>query len=251
MTDDELLLFHFSDGLTSERVAEIQTALGCDSVLRERLAQLRAHLATLSQTEDNALPAAVQYRLQQKLRRLHDAAQTPPRADFWRAIRPQSTWFLPAFAAGVGALTMWLYTQGIAPPTQPVVALPPNVSVPAQAQTQTQTQTQTQSMSLPALRAHLLQTQLLLESFDPSNSEERALLGEIIAQNQNYAARAQQLGRADLARVLRALEPVLVEVENINEPSARAALIEQFEFEANSLQTKLQARASKQVPKTI
>ena len=243
MTDDELLLFHFSDGLTPERVAEIQTALDRDAVLRERLAQLRAHLATLSQTEDSALPADVQYRLQQKLRRLHAAAQTPPRADFWRAIRPQSTWFLPAFAAGVGALTMWLYTQGVAPPTQPVVALTPSVSMPAQAQTQ--------SMSLPALRAHLLQTQLLLESFDPSNSEERALLGEIIAQNQNYAARAQQLGRADLARVLRALEPVLVEVENINEPSVRAALIEQFEFEANSLQTKLQTRASKQVPKTI
>ena len=247
MTDDELLLFHFSDGLTAERASEIQTALDRDANLRARLAQLRAHLADLSQTKDTTLPAAVQHRLQQKLRQLHAASQAPTRAAFWRASRPHSSWFLPAFAAGVGALTMWLYTQGLAPTPQPVAALPHNVSMPAQAQTQTQTQT----MSLPALRAHLLQTQLLLASFDPNNSQERALLGEIIAQNQNYAARAQQLGRADLARVLRALEPVLIEVENIKEPSARAALINQFEFEANSLQTKLQARASKQVPKAI
>ncbi len=241
MTDDELLLFHLSDGLSAERVAQIQTALASDADLRKRLAHLQADLTTLNAKADVALPEPVQQRLQLKLRQLQSASMAPARAPFWHLPRTQSAWLLPAFAASAGALVMWLYThQGAMPNTQPL-ALAPATATSAQAQT----------MSLPALRAHLLQTQTLLETFDPTSSQERALLGEIIAQNQNYAARAQQLGRADLARVLRALEPVLVEVENINEPSARAALIEQFEFEANSLQTKLQARASKQAPKTI
>ena len=189
-----------------------------------------------------ALPisAAVQRRLQLKLRQLHDASLAPARPPFWRTPRTQAAWLVPAFTAGAGALLMWLYTQGVTPNTQPL-ASEPGASIPAQVQ----------SMSLPALRAHLLQTQMLLATFDPNNAQERALLDEIIAQNQSYAMRAQRLGRADLARILRALEPVLVEVENIEEPDARAALINQFEFEANSLQTKLQARASKQVPKTI
>ena len=245
MTDDELLLFHFSDGLSAERVAQIQTALDGDAVLRKRLAQLRAHLAALNHAGEDTLPAAVQRRLQLKLRQLHAASRAPARLPFWRIPRTQSPWLLPAFAAGAGALVMWLYTQGVTPNTQPLAsehrASERGASMPEQAQT----------MSLPALRAHLLQTQMLLENFDPDNAQERALLDEIIAQNQSYAERAQRLGRADLARVLRALEPVLVEVENLKEPDARAALINQFEFEADSLQTKLQARASKQVPKTI
>ena len=145
---------------------------------------------------------------------------------------------------------MWLYTQGVAPNSQPL-ATEHRVSEHGVVEQGASNPEQTQTMSLPALRAHLLQTQMLLDKFDPNNAQERALLDEIIAQNQSYAQRAQRLGHSDLARVLRALEPVLVEVENIQEPEARAALINQFEFEADSLQTKLQARASKQVPKTI
>ena len=239
MTDDELLLFHFSDGLSAERVAQIQTALASDADLRERLAHLQADLTTLNAKADVALPEPLQRRLQLKLRQLQTASMAPARAPFRHLPRTQSAWLLPAFAASAGALVMWLYTQ-VTPNSQPLASAPV-ATISAQAQT----------MSLPALRAHLLQTQMLLETFDPNNAQERALLSEIIAQNQNYAERAQRLGRADLARVLRALEPVLVEVENIKEPDARAALINQFEFEANSLQTKLQARSSKQVPKTI
>ena len=232
MTDDELLLFHLADGLSTDRIEKIRIALENDAVLRDRLAQLRANLTTLKQTDSEALPAAVQRRLQLKLQQLHTASLPPVGEPFWR-LHKQSTWLLPAFTAGSGALLMWFYTQGIEPNARP-----------AQHQ-------QAQTMSLPALRAHLLQTQALLENFDPNDAQKRALLVEIINQNQNYAERAQRLGRADLARVLRALEPVLVEVENLKEPSARAALIDQFEFEANSLQTKLQAHASKPVPKTI
>ena len=250
MTDDELLLFHFSDGLTPERVAEIQTALAGDAVLRERLAQLRAHLAALNHAGEDTLPAAVQRRLQLKLQQLHAASRAPARLPFWRIPRAQSPWLIPAFAAGAGALVMWLYTQGVTPNTQPL-ATEHGASEHGVVEQGASNPEQAQTMSLSALRAHLLQTQALLENFDANNAQERALLSEIIAQNQNYAMRAQRLGRADLARVLRALEPVLVEVENIKEPDARAALINQFEFEADSLQTKLQARASKQVPKTI
>lgn len=239
MTDDELLLFHFSDGLSAERLAQIRITLEGDAVLRDRLAQLRAGLASLKPA-DVEVPAAVQRRLQLKLQQLNTATRPPVRAPFWQAARQQSPWLLPAFAVGAGALIMWLYTQGVTPNTQNL-ALEHGAPVSAQVQT----------MSLPALRAHLLQTQALLENFDPNDSQERALLAEIITQNQNYAARAQRLGRADLARVLRALEPVLIEVENIKEPDARAALINQFEFESKSLQTKMQARASKQVPNTI
>ena len=248
MTDDELLLFHFSDGLSAERVAQIQTALANDADLRKRLALLQAHLSTLSAKADVALPAPVQRRLQLKLRQLQSASMAPARAPFWHLPGTQSAWLLPAFAASAGALVMWLYTyQGAMPNTQPPNTQP-LASAPAPAAA---TSAPAQTMSLPALRAHLLQTQTLLENFDPNNAQERALLGEIIAQNQSYAMRAQRLGRGDLARVLRALEPVLVEVENLKEPGARAALINQFEFEADSLQTKLQARASKQAPKTI
>ena len=66
MTDDELLLFHFSDGLSAERVAQIQIALDGDATLRERLAQLRAHLAALNPVNEDILPAAVQQRLQDR-----------------------------------------------------------------------------------------------------------------------------------------------------------------------------------------
>lgn len=239
MTDDELLLYHFSDGLTPERLAEIQMALDGDATLQGRLAQLRAHLLDLKDANAGAIPAGVHQRLQLKLRQLHNASLAPARMSFWRLPRMQSAWLVPVFAASAGALVMWFYTQGLTPSTQPLISEQLAISG------------QGPSLSLPALRAHLMQTQTLLAAFDPSNSQEQALLGEIIAQNQSYAVRAQRLGRADLARVLRALEPVLVEAGNINEPNARAALIEQFEFEADSLQTKLRARASKQVPKTI
>ena len=240
MTDDELLLYHFSDGLTPERLAEIQMALDGDATLQERLAQLRAHLLDLKDANAEAIPAGVHQRLQLKLRQLHNASLAPARMSFWRLPRMQSAWLVPVFAASAGALVMWFYTQGLTPSTQPLIS-----------EQLALISAQSPSLSLPALRAHLMQTQTLLAAFDPSNSQEQALLGEIIAQNQSYAVRAQRLGRADLARVLRALEPVLVEAGNINEPNARAALIEQFEFEADSLQTKLRARASKQVPKTI
>ena len=102
------------------------------------------------------------------------------------------------------------------------------------------------------MRAYLKQAETQLVSLDATqNGQRAALLDEIISRNRLYVLAAQRSQAPELARVLRAFEPVL---NTLADPEATPAQItlaqQQLVFEMGAMLTKLSPVASKAVHPT-
>ena len=232
ISDDELLLFHWQDGLDAARRREIAAALTRDARLGARYARLVADLDRLGQLPT---PPDDELRSARWQRALRDDG-TKPAARDWR-------WPL-ALAATVAALAWWPLQRAHDARDLASAALPPDATV-ARA-----------SPSDPALIARSVRVQLsdasaeLPSLFTQPADVRAALVQRWIDEQRALARAADAAGDAQLARTLRAFEPLLRDLA-AGEPTAAGADREQLAFEWAVMQTKLATSRSKPSPSGI
>jgi len=213
ISDEDLVLFHYRDGIDPGRIAEIERALATDAALSARYAELVQALAQVP-TAAPEPDVAFEHRLWTALERRMGPAPAP-RAGMLDTLR---AWFVPARAALAGAFALTLalgigYYAGrrSAPEQAPAIASIPNVATSSG---------NTAARVLDAyVVEHLRATEGLLltasnadsAAIQSSNSEMAAALVE---SNRLYALAAERAGNTRLATFLRQLEPVLIELAN-------------------------------------
>ncbi len=237
LTDEQLLARYWQLDLSAEEIRQIDALIASDASVLARWRAIQCDLALLKPQSDVNIAPATLKRLQQQLR-LH--AQSG-------LAKPQWPKFAATSAAGAAAVLLWMSLprtpmQNIGGTTDIAIVSP----VPAG-----QSSKELNRVSLRAVSLHLMEAQAMLARTDYQQTEQRELLADVLAQNQSFQQRAAQQGQADLARVLAALQPVLIELAKADQAELRGGLIEQFEFESHALLTKLQQRSSQYVPDTI
>jgi len=241
--DHELLLFHYHDGLSRQRIRWIEKRLEQDPGLRLRLQQLEAELGALRPAQARA-PDSTHRRWRAALADAmaeRDHASAPPRplpAAPWQRLLEFRPLFAPVLAAGL------LLTVGVFIGTR----LPsPAVHAPAD-QIATEPGVSPAPATANAMRAYLVETELRLVELDDLDSVGRAqMLAEIRQRNALYVKAAERADWSELARVLRAFDLALNTLKDDSGPDdADRELRSQLEFELNALQTRIDRRASKQ-----
>ncbi len=208
VTDQDLVLFHYRDELSRERMQEIEEALFFDAGLRLRLAALRETLAAASdgwpQNEpDAALEARVWQRLQPAL------VQRAPEASSWSDWRSWLSWprnSQVAFASLLIAALGIGYLLGRPPLPDATRAEAPLLADDA-----------AERVLASYLAAHLENTEraLLVASNSPQDGQAASDLAEsLLDSNRLYALAAERAGKPALGQFLRELEPVLIELAN-------------------------------------
>src|SRR5436190_11014188 len=217
ISDEDLVLYHYRDGLGPARIGEIERALGTDAALSARYAELAQTLAAVPASTPEP-DAAFEHRLWSALERRMGPAPAPRPG--WRdALR---AWLVPmpaarAALAGAFAITLALgigyYAGRHDAPMQPGPAPTPTLASNAGGEA-------TAARVLDAYVAeHLRATEGLLLTAANSDSaaiqsSNRELAQALVDSNRLYALAAERAGNTRLATFLRQLEPVLIELAN-------------------------------------
>ncbi len=229
ISDDDLLLYYYRDGLDAAERARIGAALSEQPELAQRMQGLVARLDAAAAMPEVPVPAAVQQRWQDALERAVVSKAA------WRVrCDPAANWtygWMAAAAVAVVALIVFQVTTQ-SPPDR-TVENQPEATQPGDAGDG--------SAYERGLKWHLASTEQQLAGLDSAKPEERARLIEtIIAQNRIYALAAERAGEPQLARVLRAFAPVLEGLEH----GDSSASIAQLTFELRVMQGRLSAGAA-------
>jgi hypothetical protein len=214
ITEDDLVLYHYRDGLDAARIEEIAAALAESSALRERYAAIERAIDNFDSREIEP-DAEIGSRLWQRLApQLEEAGviAAPSRGivDRLRAwLAPPQARFAFALAAtvliavGIGFIAG---RQTVTPPA-PMVPVPPNGVAAA-----TRVLEAYVAANLRATEGVLLTAS---NSGDASLLEgNRELAQSLVESNRLYALAAARSGNTQLAGFLRQLEPVLLSLAN-------------------------------------
>jgi len=224
ISDDDLILYYYRDGLDAADRARIGAALAEQPELAQRMQKLVNRLDAAAAIPEVPVPAETQQRWRAALDRAAAQDQSnvvalPSRKRF------TST---PWLAAAASLLVAVIVVLQVRQPQQPIdqtaqVTPPPAVSSGAYER---------------GLATHLASTEQQLASLESATPEERAKLVEtIIEQNRIYALAAEKAGEPQLARVLRAFTPILESVQQGG--SGTAADVSQLAFELRVMQGRL------------
>lgn len=224
ISDDDLLLYYYRDGLDANERARIGTALAEQPELARRLHRLVAQLDTVVDMPEVPVPAHFQQRWESALGRAAPAKSTPRRfaSVHWQAA-----------AAAVVAVVLLITVQLVlrSPQQQPIAEATPVSSAYER-----------------GLRWHLASTEQGLAKLDDAKPDERAqLIAAIVEQNRMYALAAERANEPQLARVLRAFTPILQSLAN-ESADASASDIAQLSFELRVMQARLKAGADTPPP---
>lgn len=225
ISDEELLLYYYRDGLAADERARIGAALAAQPELAQRLHRLVARLDAVSSAVEVPVPPEVQQRWQAALAGVAagDGRMAPATRRF-----PQPRWL--AMAAAIAAVALVITFQ-VMRPENPRVAEggnPPQTVARPEA-----------SAYENGLRFHLASTERRLAALGSATPEERAqLIDAIIGQNRIYALAAERAGEPQLARVLRAFTPILEDVAS-GHSETTAGNLAQLNFELRVMQARL------------
>jgi len=228
IADNDLLLYHYGDGLDANERRRIEAALRAEPELAARLRKLVAQLDAAAMSEDVPVPPDVQRRWQSAL----DRAALDKTANGTRS--PQVGRLL-ARAASVGAATIlgvfvWTFWSESPDRNDPPA---PTVNNPASASAE------------HGLRWHLASAEQQLAALDSASDEQRAaLIDTVIAQNRLYTAAAEKAGDQRLARALRSFTPILEDLA----ASQSEGDLAQLNFELRVMQARLAAESSRSTP---
>lgn len=233
MNDDILILYYYGDGLTEAERLQVQTSLEKDAALRARYEELRNDLARFDAPEPVAVAADV-------TARWHDSIDRAARFEQQRVKSPDRVFHFPSFAWGTGVaaalvagIAIGFYFSGNRVPV-PVVDTDVTGTVIPDARSP--------SVAFErGLQVHLRESRQELAGLPMDADAERAMLiMQMIQQNRMFERAAEQNDSEDLARVLRAFEPILIRLaaDDITAEDAEA-LQAQLAFELNVMLTKL------------
>lgn len=252
MVDDDILtLYYWRDGLSEAERRRVAAALESDAALRARYDALCADLARFASPPVTAAPADMKARWQ-------DALERAARLERQAAPSPARTLHLPSFAWGgavaatlVVGFGLWLAREDAGPvPQAPVADATTGLETPEVLQPPERTP----SLAFArGLKVHLRDTRRELTGLPTDAREERVMLiMRMVQENRTYERAARQHGADDLARVLRALEPVLIELAAEDIPPEQAqALKERLAFELNVTLTRLERNVSESAGTTL
>ncbi len=237
ISDDDLLLYYYRDGLDALDRARIGAALSEQPELAQRLHRLVARLDAAASTPEVPVPEHIQQRWQAALQRARGNATRAASAGRRPFASPR--WLATAAAVAVLAIVVILQVARQPSPTQTAGDAPPAA---------TEIVAGTDEEATPyerGLRYHLASTERQLTKLDGAGPDERArLIATIIEQNRLYALAAERAGEPQLARVLRAFAPVLESLARTpGEPSASS--LARLNFELRVIQARLNAGADK------
>ncbi|HEX2139076.1 MAG TPA: hypothetical protein VHG33_05130 [Woeseiaceae bacterium] len=241
MNDDTLILYYYGDGLSEDERAAVECALGNDASLRERYRELRLSLDRFSEPPAIGAPAQAVARWHRSIERA--AAQSGDGRSSGRG------WHFPSFAWGalaaalVAAAGIGLYFGEGSPPVTTIAdgTVAPRVNDRSPVQP-----TATPVSFSRGLQVHLRQSrQDIMRLAEDGQTPRAMLIMDIQRQNRMFEQAAREHGAEDIARVLRAIEPVLSRLarEDLSEQDA-AALQAKLAFELNVMLTKMQQRES-------
>jgi hypothetical protein len=235
MNDDTLILYYYGDGLTERERRDVAAALEADATLAARFAALCRELGDWRGLPPAAAPDDLRRRLHESVDIHAREANARPVA---RRLR-QRGFRLPAFAWGAAVAAALAIGIGIGIGLRIGGEAPP-VAVAAG------------DPFLRGMQVYLADTRREIDALATSPAGDRTqLILQIIDQNRLYERTARQNGAADLARVLRAFEPVLVRLAaGDTAPEDAEALRAQLAFELNVMLTKLAAGPSKETTTT-
>jgi negative regulator of sigma E activity len=212
INDDDLVLYHYGDGLDAARAAEIRDALAASANLRERYASLERVLARVDAEPVPEPDANFNARLWQKLEPRLQTRRVEKRAPWRDALDTLHAWLTPPRLAFAGACAIALavglgfYAGRQSAPNAPLVA-----SAAADAAS---------ARVLDAyVAAHLRATEGVLMTASNSDSADllggnRELAAQLVEANRLYALAAARAGNTQLADFLRQIEPVLISLAN-------------------------------------
>jgi hypothetical protein len=224
ISDDDLLLYYYRDGLDATERARIGTALAEQPELARRLHRLVAQLDTVADLPEVAVPPHIQQRWENALGRLAPVKRQP---------RPFAAFHWQAAAAAVVAVALLVTVQLLlrSPQEQPIADATP-----------------LQSAYERGLRWHLASTEQGLAELNGAQPEERArLIATIVEQNRMYALAAERANEPQLARVLRAFTPILESLA-VEPGDASASDVAQLSFELRVMQARLKAETGTSPP---
>ncbi len=230
--DEELLLYHYGEGLDPAQRAQIAAQLRADAGLVLRFRQLLADLEAVSSQLQVAAPASTRARWSAHLQAAAAAEA--------RSMRKRPMWGAPRWGLVLATLAALGVGIRIGSDMQmtPVVPDEPLVAV---------TDSATQGSFERGLRLHLAQTERLLVGLDSTDPATRAgLLSEVIEQNRLFARAATLANEDRLARVLRSFDALLVEMASESvDSTALQSNSDRLGFELAVMQTKLAQAPSK------
>jgi hypothetical protein len=224
ISDDDLLLYYYRDGLDATERARIGTALAEQPELARRLHRLVAQLDTVADMPEVAVPPHIQQRWENALGRLAPANSKP---------RLFAAFHWQAAAAAVVAVVLLVTVQLLlrSPQEQPIADATP-----------------VHSAYERGLRWHLASTEQGLAELNGAQPEERArLIATIVEQNRLYALAAERANEPQLARVLRAFTPILESLA-VEPGDASASDVAQLSFELRVMQARLKAETGTSPP---
>ena len=208
VSDDDLILFHYRDGLDAARLAQIATAFASSPELAARYTRLQAMLADVDAVPLPQPDRDFETRLWAGLQARIAPAQVVPITSAPRAVvrrrAPRAAWLALASAAVlVLALGFYAGRNSVNPVSPPVASKEGSGTRVLDAY----------------VAAHLRQTEgLLLTAVNSDSTELRngdaELAASLVESNRLYAAAATRAGNARLADFLRQLEPLLLELAN-------------------------------------
>ena len=220
--DNDLILYHYKDGLDAARLADISAALTSSAALQARFAQLCQALDAA--TDEPPLPAAgFEQRLWSRFEQRVDEARQPVRApslvdrlrSLFRSMPGQRLVLAGGFACALLiALGVGFQVGRVSPPLEVVEA-----PITSPVEIQGHSRSMANRVLDGYVSGHLRATEgLLLTTVNADSNEfldgNRVLARSLVESNRLYAVAAARAGNVRLADFLRQIEPVLLEVAN-------------------------------------
>jgi len=225
ISDDDLLLYYYADGLEAGKRNEITAALTDQPELAARFEQLRLALAVSA--GEVPVPAAALRRWRTDLDRA--AREERVASVAVPAFRWKSAFAALAVLLVVSAVSFNRYWPGDGPADIGATSTANGDAVRYQRN----------------LQWHLAQTELQLVGLNTLDPEQRLhLIDKVIAQNRVFAIAADRAREQNLARVLRSFDAQLEELAaQDNDSRQREGELSQLQFELKVMQARLAAQA--------
>lgn len=236
MNDETLILYYYGDGLSDDERSAVEAALENDSYLRERYRALCRSLDQVSELPTGRAPAHMAARLHGSIER---AAAGEPVAN----ASPGKAWHFPSFAWGalaaalVAGVAIGLNFGDGATPVPSIADGRDRIDIDDRPPMQPATPV---SFSR-GLQFHLRESRDDIMRLAANDNADRTMLVlDILRQNRLFEQAAREHDAEDIARVLRALEPVLLRLANEENAEDAAALRAKLTFELNVVLTKME-----------